>query len=402
MRHAARARVIGRDAATSAIVPVVALDLSVLPDEARALIAAQAATIAAQRDALAERDAELAAQRLLLEKVRLQLARLRRMQFGRRSERLAAQADQLELALEDLEAEAGTAAASPAWKVADERAISDRCRPARRPLPDHLPREVVEHAAPDVCPACGGSLRFLGEDATEVLDWVPGRFRVVRHVRPKCSCRHCETVVQAPPPALPIRRGRATAGLLAHDGFPSRKRDGNPGWCRNTPTTCRATLYEIERDIAGRPADQRARIRAARAGPALDALHGWLTATLARVPGRSDLAAAIRYALVRWTELTRYRDDGRLTINNNAAERAIRPLVLGRKNWLFAGSDAGGTRAAAVASLIETARINGIDPETYLRHVLGIIADYPVKRVAELLPWAIPDLDARLHQRSSR
>lgn len=105
---------------------------------------------------------------------------------------------------------------------------------------------------------------------------------------------------------------------------------------------------------------------------------------------------------MRWTELTRYRDDGRLAIDNNAAERAIRPLVLGRKNWLFAGSDADGTRAAAVASLIETARMNGIDPETYLRHVLGTIADYPVKRVAELLPWAIPDLDARLHQRSSR
>ena len=113
------------------------------------------------------------------------------------------------------------------------------------------------------------------------------------------------------------------------------------------------------------------------------------------------MAKAIAYGTKRWSALSRFLDDGRLEIDNNAAERAIRPLVLGRKNWLFAGSDAGGARAAAIASLLETAELNGIDPEAYLRHVLGIIADHPAGRVAELLPWAVPGLAARLDQRGS-
>ena len=160
-----------------------------------------------------------------------------------------------------------------------------------------------------------------------------------------------------------------------------------------------ATLYEIERGITGLPADERTEMRQARAGPVLDGLHTWLTATLARVPGRSDLAIAIRYALSRWTALTRYRDDGCLAIDNNAAERAIRPLTLGRKNWLFCGSDGGGDRAAAIMSLIETAKLNGIDPEAYLRHVLRRIADHPVYRIAELLPWNVTGMPSRLNQK---
>ena len=119
----------------------------------------------------------------------------------------------------------------------------------------------------------------------------------------------------------------------------------------------------------------------------LESLRAWLETTLARVSGRSDLAVAIRYALSRWEALTRYVADGRLEIDNNAAERAIRPLALGRKNWLFAGSDTGGDRAAAIASLIDTAKLNELDPEAYLRRVLERIADHPVNRVAELLPW---------------
>ena len=121
----------------------------------------------------------------------------------------------------------------------------------------------------------------------------------------------------------------------------------------------------------------------------MDDLAAFLDASLATISGRSELAKAIRYARSRWAALTRYLDDGTLEISNNAAERAIRPLALGRKNYLFAGSDAGGERAAAVYTLVETAKLNGLDPEAYLREVLGRIADHPINRIAELLPWNI-------------
>ncbi|HET8548922.1 MAG TPA: IS66 family transposase [Bryobacteraceae bacterium] len=146
-------------------------------------------------------------------------------------------------------------------------------------------------------------------------------------------------------------------------------------------------LYEIEEAIRGRPPDERRAARQARAGPMLSELRTWLEATLAKVSAKSALAVAIRYALSRWTALVRYCDDGHIEIDNNAAERALRAVALGRKNYLFAGSDAGGERAAAIYSLIGTAKLNGLDPEAYLREVLERITEHPINRIAELLPW---------------
>jgi hypothetical protein len=145
--------------------------------------------------------------------------------------------------------------------------------------------------------------------------------------------------------------------------------------------------FDIERAANGLPPDVRQRIRQSRALPVIEELAAFLDTSLPRLSGKRDLAAAIRYAHSRWEALTRYLAEGRLEISNNAAERAIRPLALGRKNWLFAGSDTGGERAAAMYTLIETAKLNGLDPEGYLRDVLG--------RIAELLPWNIDQVQPR-------
>lgn len=128
-------------------------------------------------------------------------------------------------------------------------------------------------------------------------------------------------------------------------------------------------------------------VRQARAGPLLVAWRGWLDDTLRRISQKSAWAEAIRYATTRWAALIRYVADGCIEIDNNAAERALRAVAIGRKNYLFAGSDAGGERAAALYSLIGTAKFNGLDPEAYLRHDLGRIAEHPINRIDELLPW---------------
>lgn len=150
-----------------------------------------------------------------------------------------------------------------------------------------------------------------------------------------------------------------------------------------------AALYAVEKEIRGQPPDVRRAHRQARAGPLLDEMHAWLSSMVGRVSAKSELAQAIGYSLVRWQALTRYRDDGRIEMDNNAAERALRGVALGRGNYLFMGSDAGGERAAAIYSLVETAKLNGLDPEGYLREVLGRIADHPINRIDELLPWNI-------------
>jgi hypothetical protein len=148
-------------------------------------------------------------------------------------------------------------------------------------------------------------------------------------------------------------------------------------------------LYAVEADIRGSPPQVRRQQRQARAGPLLEKFHLWLQGVLTQVSTKSELAKAARYSLARWKALTRYVDDGRIEIDNSAAERALRGVALGRGNYLFMGSNAGGERAASMYSLIETAKLNGLDPEAYLREVLQRIADHPVNRIDELLPWSI-------------
>ena len=150
-----------------------------------------------------------------------------------------------------------------------------------------------------------------------------------------------------------------------------------------------AALYAIEKEIRGRPPDERQQVRTTRARPLLQSLQEWFEVSLTKLSRKSETTAAIRYALGLRRALTRYCDDGRLEIDNNAAERALRVVALGRKNYLFAGSDTGGERAASIYSLIGSAKLNGLDPEAYLREVLSRIADHPITRIEELLPWKV-------------
>lgn len=517
------------------------LDAAALPDDIgalKAMIVEREALIERGNAALEERDARIVA-------LEAQLALLKRRQFGQSSEKLSSAIAQLELALEELREDDGSAdqrleTAAPAR---GQTRGQPQGQPKRAPLPEHLPLEEIVYAAPSCCPACGGALRPLGEDVREELEYVPGRFKRVRHVRPKLSCRSCETIVQAPPSTAcgrssPIPKGKAGPALLAHvlvskycDSLPLYRqsaiyaRDGvdlerstmadwvgrcatlldplveaigrhvfaggvlhgddtpvpvlAPGlgrtktgrlwvyvrderpWAGDAPpaafyrysedrkgehsqahlksfkgvlqadgyagfnalygqglvleAACWAharrkffdicvtgksqiaeealrrigDLYAVEETIRGRPPDERRAERQARSAPILAAFKPWLIARRDELSRKSDLAKAIGYALSRWTELTRFTDDGRIAIDNNAAERAIRPLALGRKNYLFAGSDAGGERAAAVYALVETAKLNGVDPEQYLRDVLAKIADHPINRIGDLLPWRI-------------
>jgi transposase len=470
-------------------------------------------------------------------KLTFQLARYRRAEFGRSSEKLARDIAQLELAIEAVETDqAERLAAQPPVVAALIEAAAEAQKPARRPLPEHLPREEVVHPAPCTCPSCGGALRKIGEDVTETLNYVPGRFKVIRHRREKLACRACDTVVQPPAPYHPIARGRAGAGLLAHivvskyddhlplyrqaeiyaregveletstlSGWvgataaalapltkllaadviaaetlhgddtpvpvlapgsgrtktgrlwtyvrderpyrgarppaavffysPDRKgehprahlepftgvlhADGYAGFNglfetgRISEAGCWAhvrrkffdvhaataspiakealdrigQLYAVEKAINGSPLDQRQQQRQLKSKPIAEALAVWAEETAPKLSRKSELAAAFRYMRTRWTALTRCFDDGRLSLDNNPAERALRGVAIGRKNYLFAGSEAGGRRAAAMYSLIETAKLNGVNPQAYLADVLARIADHPAKRVAELLPW---------------
>jgi transposase len=390
------------------------------------------------------------------------------------------------------------------------------------------------------CASCGGKLKRLGEDVTEELEYVPGRFVVNRIVRPRMACSCCEKISQAALPSRPIERGRPGPGLLAHvlvnkyadhlplyrqsqiferegvdlerstladwvgksaallepladaigqhvlrgqaifaDDTPVKMqapgsgrtktarfwtyaRDERPwagartdcappaawyqfsvdrkgirtighlkdysGWMhadgyagfeelyrsgRIHEVACMAhirrkfvdvqqsqgsaiaeeairriaELYAVEKEARGAPPDERVRLRQAKAKPVLDDLDTWLGVQLTRISGKTPLAQAIRYAVTRIKRLRPYLDHGFLEVDNNTAERAMRAIAIGRKNWIFAGSERGGRSAAIAYTLIETAKLNGVDPQAWLTDVLSRIADHKITRLEELMPW---------------
>jgi transposase len=518
-----------------------------LPDDIATLkamvIAAQSARLEAEVKAR-NAEAELRARELVIEQMKYTIAKLKHERFGQSSERSAV-LEQLELRLTEIEEDASEAEAKAQLAAATAAAVAklqvqafERRKPARRPLPEHLPRERIVYPSPSVCPCCGGMLHKLGEDVTETLELLPRQWKVIQHVREKFSCRSCEAITQPPAPSHPIARGRAGAGLLAHILFakyglhlplnrqstvyaregvnlevstladwvgaaaatlmplvdkirahvfaaarihaddttvpvlakgktrigrlwtyvrddrpfagcdppaavffysPDRtakhpeqhlagyaglmQADAYAGFNRlydarrkpapiievacwaharrnffdlarldKAPIAVEAVeridaLFTIERGINGLTPDQRVAARQQHSRPLVIALETWLREQRAKLSGQSKTAQAIAYCLTRWAALTRFLDDGRLCMSNNAAEREIRAVALGRKNWTFAGSDAGGRRAAAIYSLIQTAKLNDVDPQAWLADVLARLHDHPAKRIDKLLPW---------------
>jgi transposase len=483
--------------------------------------------------------AERAVHRAELEKLRLTIAKLRHERFGQSSERRAL-LEQLELQLSELEEDQVQAETKAEITAAASVPVAsfERRKPARRPLPEHLPRERIVYPGPSACPCCGGTLHKLGEDVTETLELVPRQWKVIQHVREKYSCRSCEAISQPPAPSHPIARGRAGPGLLAHvlfgkyglhlpltrqsttyaregvdldvstladwvgasaatlmplveaigthvlaaerlhaddttvpvlDTGKTRTgrlwtyvRDDRPfagrappaalffyapdrgaarpeahlaGWqgllqadaysgfnrlyeparqpgpivevacwaharryffdlarLTKAPIGIEAVaridaLFAIEREINGKTASERCQVRQQRSRPLVNALGLWLREQHAKLSPSSKTGQAVAYSLNAWDALRRFLADGRLCLSNNAAERALRCVAVGRRNWTFAGSDEGGRRAAAIYTLIETAKLNDIDPLAWLTDVLARLHDHPAKRLDQLLPW---------------
>lgn len=513
------------------------------------------AMIAALQAENQKMSASLRAHDLLVQALRTRIAKLQKQKFGPSSEKIEREIEQLELALEDLQvalAEAGntssdvdetTDAEDPATQAAEPQE-KQRRRP--KVSKDTL-RERRELDPGDNCPDCGGDLRVLGEDVSELLDMIAAQLKVIEIVRIKKSCRHCEKIVQQPAPSRPIPRGMAgpsllafilvskfddhvplyrlneifarmgadipdttmvdwcggamktlapllekletsimasdvlhaddtpirvldrsrrdkglgkgvkkgriwayvrdqrpwagtappgavyqfapdwkeehvlthlgqTSGILQADGYKGYgklyatdpdgnsqfreaacwahlRRDFHDIWTATKSEIARealdriGALYDIEREITGRSADLRKAVRQENSKPKVEAFRVWAERQLTRIPGKGDLAKAFRYGLSRWRSFTLFLDDGRVAIDNNVAERALRPIGVGRRNWLFAGSDAGGETLARAMTIIETAKMNGLDPQAYLADILDRIHDHMNPRLDELLPW---------------
>jgi transposase len=487
----------------------------------------------------------------LIARLRLELEKLRRTLYGARSERKERLVDQLEMQLEEAEADA-TEDELVAERSTPSTVVKsfERKRPARKPFPDHLPRERVVIAAPQSCSCCGSTkLSKLGEDVTETLEVIPRQWKVIQTIRERFSCRQCEAITEPPAPFHVTPRGFAGPNLLAmilfekfgqhqplnrqseryaREGvdlslstladqvgacalalrplyaliethvlaaarlhgddttvpilakgrtetgrvwtyvrddrpfggkdppaalyYASRDRSGEhperhlKGWSgllqadaysgynrlyaperkpgrivealcwsharrkffeladiavnvrrpRNSapisPIALEAVtridaIFDVERDINGASAEERLRVRRETSAPLVAALEAWLRAERAKLSRHAAIAKAIDYMLTRWPAFARFLDDGRICLTNNAAERALRGLALGRKSWLFAGSQRGAERAALMYTLIQSAKLNDVDPQAWLADVLARIADIPQSRLTELLPW---------------
>ena len=529
----------------------------------RAALAASEARAATVEAELAQVRAVVSTSEAMIKHLKLEIAKLRREQYGQSSERGARLIEQMELQLEELEADAteDEIAAERAAARSTSVAAFERRRPARKPFPEHLPRERVVVEAPTACTCCGSArIVKMGEDVTETLEVIPRRWKVIQTVREKYTCRDCEKISQPPAPFHAIPRGWAGPNLLAmvifekfgqhqplnrqaeryaregvdlslstladqvgacaaalqpiHDlirahvlaaerlhgddtTVPLLARGGsrqarlwtyvrddrpfaggappaalfcfspdremtNPnrhlaGWAgtlqadayggyndlyranRNpapvpsalcwsharrkffeladiagnvrkgkpaheiSPVALEAVtridaLFDIERGINRLPAAARLEARQRLSRPLVEALHDWLLAERARMSKHNPVAKAINYMFEkagRWDAFTRFLDDGRLCLTNNAAERALRGVALGRKAWLFAGSQRGGDRAACMYSLIVTAKMNDIDPQAWLADVLARMPALMVSRLPELLPWNWHDASSK-------
>ena len=493
---------------------------------------------------IAQKDQHIAVRDETIARLESTLAKLQRWRFGRRSEKLSP--DQINLWEEALETEIAAveseleAVLTQSATVTEPEGIAPnsvtrppRRHPGRMKLPDTLPRVEVHHdPLTCTCGQCGGLLETVGEEISEKLDYIPGRFQVIRHVRPKLACRPCGTIESPALPAQVIDKGLPTGRTVAHvmtakyvDHLPLYRQETqylragvpisratlcswmgrgeywisviaeackiallegvilhadetplpvlNPGsgktdnaylwvyrsqadaphpivvfdyapdrkgthpqnflgdwkgilqtddyvgydalyrkeqvieagcWAHvrrhfydveqrgPSPVAQKALawiakLYAIEAEIKESPPDQKAQVRQQRAGPLLESFRTWLSETQMQVAPKSGIAKAIGYALKRWKALTLYLKEGRLSIDNNPVERALRGVAIGRKNYLFAGNDAGGERAASFYSIIETCKLNGVEPFAYLCDVLEKLPTWPNKRLHELLPW---------------
>ena len=526
-----------------------------------ALAAAEARAAAAERALVAAKgeltqvQAVVSAAEDMIRHLRLQIAKLRREQYGHSAERHARLIEQLEMQLEDLEADLGEdCAKADALPTKTTVTTFERRRPARKPFPEHLPRERVVIEAPTSCTCCGSArIVKMGEDVTETLEVIPRQWKVVQTIREKFTCRDCEKISQPPAPFHPTPRGWAGPNLLAmvlfekfgqhqplnrqteryakegveislstladqvgacavalqpiHDlirahvlgaerlhgddttvpllakggtrtarlwtylrddrpfagggppaalyYFSTDRRMEHPtrhlaGWtgilqadayggyngvydaarkpapvlsalCWSharrkffeladikaiarkgrsvaeeiSPIALEAVkridaIFDAERGITGLSAVARRDARQRLVRPMVEDLHDWMRAERARMSKHNPVAKAINYMLDddgRWAAFTRFLDDGRICLTNNAAERALRGIALGRKAWLFAGSPRGGDRAAFMYSLIVTAKMNDIDPQAWLTDVLARLPDMPLSRLQELLPW---------------